>query len=697
MANILTKKGKELFLRRTNIVNPTSSYSHPSQVKVGLENAIPTITDTDIDLPLPVTLTISGSDRNVDVIWDGASDFGRNPVGSTMEENEVQFRESSFAEDVVSRNLTKTATAPYTWRADFPDFDISRRTSMYIYIPDSVAEMAIESVELTYVAGGTEYSVTFGEEADSDITIEVLDAMDSLTDWTFFDGSGVGSWTLNSSLPEGREGSGFNLVKTSTNNQANGAYRDLPQSYDATGKVLKFDIYIKDTATLNKLASTNALIFFWTDSSGSNAPGADVSNRIYGVGRSELTEEDWTTITISDLTTSPAVNNPPPDITDLRKIRIDIRTINTITTIAAGDIIFDNFRLLPEDTGQPISLETPLRRGWNHLSTGKQTFSDLATTQSLQSGNSNDDFIIHINEAGSVATTVRRTELIDGCETTSGWDREGLRMNIWSNDNPRQGDYALSVYMRQDDDYNQEGGAGKTVPTFDFRGKELVVDVFIRDDDVNTTLSELDIIWGNGTVEFDDPEDDNNDSIDWKPDFNSHYSFSLESLPRHTGWNTVRINQGDARLFREGHSNESGPVDDENCDYLFIESTTLRENHLDRERPRIERGDILIDNIRLEYDETTTNSDLNNTYTADLLLQWDESATNIDIDQTLKSFNVNRNLVKYQIRLNTGTATGYLISTMGIFNDTDLLVVSTFKGESKGSTDEFILESEFFI
>lgn len=174
----------------------------------------------------------------------------------------------------------------------------------------------------------------------------LLDAMDSTTGWT---NNLQGAHSLNTTTY--KEGSGaLNIYKTATDGVYPLAYKNLSTSLNLTNKDVWIWVYIKDTATLDKLLelryylySTASYYYHYSFTSfdvGWNALGKNTADYDGSFGT--------------------------PNISAINKIQIGAKTENNSDTLAKGDLIFDFMRVGGNSSDVGLSQALDLSGNGNH-------------------------------------------------------------------------------------------------------------------------------------------------------------------------------------------------------------------------------------------------------------------------------------------------------------------------------------------
>ncbi len=146
--------------------------------------------------------------------------------------------------------------------------------------------------------------------------------------------------TLSVNAVTFKEGSGsLNLTKDGTAGTTAGTEKTVT-SLDFTSKTLSIWLLISDSATLNKLVAIDAITIRY---------GSDSSNFFtYTIDRSEFTAGAF--VVFQTFTSSNADSTTgTPILTAMDYFRIDVNTTLAADTWSAGDVIFDDIKLISSD------------------------------------------------------------------------------------------------------------------------------------------------------------------------------------------------------------------------------------------------------------------------------------------------------------------------------------------------------------
>lgn len=129
MANgsIYVDGGKNLVLNRAYKATPDNN--EPNQIKVGIENATPSVTDTDLTKPIPISGTEEVDDNDT-ADWNDSADM-------TTTLNNTTFKEGTGALDT-TKDGAASATASTSKTTTSVDFT-SKDLWVWVYIKDTTA------------------------------------------------------------------------------------------------------------------------------------------------------------------------------------------------------------------------------------------------------------------------------------------------------------------------------------------------------------------------------------------------------------------------------------------------------------------------------------------------------------------------------------------------------------------------------
>jgi len=183
MANSSLKvnTGKNIMLHRTYTPNASLSstvYLPPSQFKVGINNATPSVANTDLTFPVPIA--------NGTVLDDGSTTFD----SASTTDNTTTYKEGAGATDNTAQNLIDTfgSTNPIGFYiADLSvagtNANLDQYTSCWIYIKDQTTLDKIVSIRMLIGHSIFDYYYTEVVNADLSIGWNLITTDGTLASW----------------------------------------------------------------------------------------------------------------------------------------------------------------------------------------------------------------------------------------------------------------------------------------------------------------------------------------------------------------------------------------------------------------------------------------------------------------------------------------------------------------------------------
>jgi hypothetical protein len=183
--SIITNNGKKIALNRTYTETSNLSatlYKPITQMKIGINNNTPLVTDTDLDLVVPI--------ENGTVCDDGDNNFTGSSGGDNSTDNTTTYKEGAGVTDATSQNLIANDTnATKIWTiadlaAEGTNCDATKYIGIWFYIKDATALAKFKT-------SGTCLEFRIGVDSTTNYYSKTYEASSLTTGWNFLGGTGI--------------------------------------------------------------------------------------------------------------------------------------------------------------------------------------------------------------------------------------------------------------------------------------------------------------------------------------------------------------------------------------------------------------------------------------------------------------------------------------------------------------------------